>query len=107
VDGHLSGGTLRQRFTGNDGERRSCHLHRAREPPASDQTITIKATSVSDTARSGSANIAFAAIHVSIDPPEAMVDAGSSQVLTASVENDGTDGGVTWRLRPSPAAAPG
>ena len=72
--------------------------------PASDQTITIKATSVSDTARSGSANIAFAAIHVSIDPPEATVDAGSSQVFTASVENDSTDGGVTWAMTPESGA---
>ena len=72
--------------------------------PANDQTITIKATSLSDTARSGSANIAFAAIHVSIDPPEAMVDAGSSQVFTANVENDSTDGGVTWAITPESGA---
>lgn len=72
--------------------------------PASDQTITIKATSVSDTARSGSADIAFAAIHVNIDPPDAIVDAGSKQVLSASVENDATDGGVTWTMTPESGA---
>ena len=72
--------------------------------PASDQTITIKATSLSDTARSGSANIEFAAIHVSIRPRDAIIDAGSKRVLTANVENDGTDGGVTWAITPESGA---
>jgi len=72
--------------------------------PASDTTITITATSVSDNKRSGATRITFAAIAISLDPPEAVVDAGTTQTMTASVGNDSAQAGVTWAMKPASGA---
>ena len=72
--------------------------------PASDLTITIRATSVSDSARSGSTTISLSSIFVSVDPPSAMVDAGTTQAISATVENDVAHKGVTWAIAPESGA---
>jgi dienelactone hydrolase len=72
--------------------------------PPSDKSIAIKATSVSDKARSGTAAITLAAILVSVDPPESAIDALKTQVINATVENDMANAGVTWAIDPESGA---
>jgi hypothetical protein len=102
------GGTLAAAFTARQrtGERRSRHLHRPGKPPGQrpdhhDQSHVI----IRYRRGSGSANIACAAIHVSIDPAGSNVECRiKSGVHRANVENDSTDGGVTWAITPESGA---
>jgi predicted dienelactone hydrolase len=73
-------------------------------PPASDVTVTITATSVTDVTRSGAATITLPSPAVSIDPSTATLDAGGTQTLTASVLNDPGKAGVTWTISPASGA---
>ena len=72
--------------------------------PASDVTVTITATSVTDSTRSAAATITLPAPTVSVDPSTATLDAGSMQALTASVQNDPAQKGVTWTISPDSGA---
>ena len=57
-------------------------------PPASDVTITVKATSVADGSKSGSSTITFSAITVSVSQATAIVQAGQTLQISGSANND-------------------
>ena len=65
-------------------------------------TVTIKATSVADATKSGSASITVMAapppISVSVNPTSASVLISTTSNFTASVQNDSANKGVTWAL---------
>jgi dienelactone hydrolase len=73
-------------------------------PPPSDVAVTITATSVSNATASGTATVTLPASVVSISPGAATVPAGSSQVLTATVQYDPAQTGVSWSISPSSGA---
>ncbi len=73
-------------------------------PPASDLTVTITATSVTDASKSGSASVTVAAITVFVSPFRATVQAGSTQSFTATVSFDPSNSGVTWSISPTSGA---
>ena len=73
-------------------------------PPPSDVAVTITATSVSNATVSGTATVTVPASVVSISPGTATVPAGSSQVLSATVQNDPAQTGVSWSISPPSGA---
>jgi predicted dienelactone hydrolase len=73
-------------------------------PPASDVTVTLSATSVTDTTKSADATITFPAARVSVTPPKATVDAGSTQLITATVQYDPASSAVVWTISPASGA---
>ena len=73
-------------------------------PPAGDVTATITATSLDDGSKSDSATITVSAFVVTIEPAGATVEAGSSQTLTAEVQHDPSQAGVTWTISPESGA---
>src|SRR5215469_578670 len=66
--------------------------------PASDLVVTLKATSVANTAKSISATIKVPAITVSVSSPSANVQIGHTLTFSATVNNDPSNGGVSWAL---------
>jgi hypothetical protein len=72
-------------------------------PPTSNLTVTITATSVTDTTKSNSAAITVPAITISVAPPTATVAAGTTQQFTATVTNT-SNTAVTWKLTQGGAA---
>ncbi len=73
--------------------------------PASDLTVTVRATSAADTSRSGSATVTVPAITVSIDPTSVTVQAGGMGVpFSANANNDPSGQGVTWTISPASGA---
>jgi hypothetical protein len=70
--------------------------------PATAQTVTVTATSVQDTTKSGSTAVtitAGSAIVVTVSPTTANVATGGvTQSFTAKVQNDSENQGVTWTL---------
>jgi len=73
-------------------------------PPASDATITVKATSVADGSKSGSATITFSAITVSVSQTTAIVQAGQTLLISGSANNDPSGQGVSWSISPTSGA---
>ncbi len=73
-------------------------------PPASDVTITVKATSVADGSKSGSASITFSAITVSVSQTTAVVQAGQTLQISGSANNDPSGQGVSWSISPTSGA---
>jgi predicted dienelactone hydrolase len=73
-------------------------------PPASDVTVIVTATSMTDATRSGGANITLLGPAVFVDPSTATLDAGGTQTLTASVIDDSGRMGVTWVISPTSGA---
>jgi hypothetical protein len=73
-------------------------------PPASDLTVTLTATSVADTTKTGSATITVPAISVSVLPAIVTVAEDTSQPFTGTVTGDPSNKGVTWTLTQSGAA---
>src|SRR5882762_10199316 len=62
-------------------------------------SVTITATSVTDHARSASATVTITSlIVVSLTPTAARVDVNAPQQLTATLTNNPSNAGVTWRL---------
>ena len=64
-------------------------------------SVTLTATSVTDTTKSSTAPITLAALaglSVSVSPSTATVSEGSSQKFAATVQNDPGNKGVTWTL---------
>jgi hypothetical protein len=64
-------------------------------------SVTLTATSVTDTTKSSTAPITLTApagLSVSVTPSTATVSEGSSQKFTATVQNDPGNKGVTWTL---------
>jgi dienelactone hydrolase len=75
-------------------------------PPASDLTVTVKASSVADASKSGSASITVSAISVSVSPTTAtvLVGAGNIVQMNANVNNDPLNQGVSWTISPASQA---
>jgi hypothetical protein len=67
-------------------------------PPAGNMVVTVTAASVTNPAATGSVTITIIGITVSIAPPSA-VDSAGTEPLTATVNNDPSNGGVTWSLQ--------
>ena len=69
-------------------------------PPSAGLTVTIIATSVTDTSKSASATITVIVptITVSVAPNSATVPAGKTAQFTATVTNDSANQGVTWTV---------
>jgi hypothetical protein len=68
-------------------------------PPAGNLVVTITAASVTNAAVSGSTTVTIIGITISIAPPSASVDSAGTQSFTATVNNDPSNGGVTWSLQ--------
>ena len=66
--------------------------------PASDLSVTLTATSVSDTTKSQAAMITVPTITVSVTPTSAQVVINSTAMFTPTVNNDSFGNGVTWTL---------
>ncbi len=72
--------------------------------PAADLQVTLKSTSVADTTKTATATITVPAITVSVSPNPASVQINHVTQFTASVNNDPSNGGVTWALSQNGAA---
>jgi dienelactone hydrolase len=73
-------------------------------PPNSDLTVTLTATSVTDTTKSANVSITVPSITISVSPATATVDAtGTVPNIVATVGNDPSGKGVTWGVSCSPA----
>jgi len=72
-------------------------------PVSTQQTVTLTATSIKNTARSGTATITVPVtpLTVTVAPTSASMSAGQAQNFTAVVINDVGSAGVTWSLSPS------
>src|SRR5690348_11116141 len=73
-------------------------------PPANDVPVTITATSIADTTKSGQAGITFAAIQVSATATPDSVEATGTAQVSATVSYDPSDQGVTWAISPTSGA---
>ena len=73
-------------------------------PPASELSVTLKATSVVDATKSAIVAVSVPAIRVSVAPTSANVQAGTKAQFTATVTNDAANKGLIWTV--SCAAAP-
>jgi dienelactone hydrolase len=76
-------------------------------PPANDVTVTITATSASDSTKTGSTTVTFAAIVVTLTVPNTAVEAGTTFPVTATVDNDPANKGVSvssWTTTPATGA---
>jgi pimeloyl-ACP methyl ester carboxylesterase len=67
-------------------------------PPASDLTVTLKATAVADPSKSASAIITVPALSVSVSPTSATVQVAGSLQINGSVNNDAGAGSISWTL---------
>jgi len=69
----------------------------------SDETATVTAKSVADPTRKTDYTVNLVAIVVSVSPDNApdIVVANSGLTLTATVQNDASNGGVTWAISPA------
>ena len=76
-------------------------------PPASDLIVTVKATSVADGSKFGSAPVTISAITLSVSPARATVQAvaGNTVPMNVSVGNDPSNQGVKFTISPSSQAA--
>src|SRR5260370_14999587 len=75
-------------------------------PPASDLKVTLTATSVADGTKTASVIITVpAGITVSVAPATATVQPGATAQLTATVNNDAANAGVTWNVSCTPAVS--
>lgn len=68
-------------------------------PPGGDMIVTITAASISNPSATGSTTLTIIGITVSIAPASATVDSAGTAPLTATVNNDSNNGGVTWSLQ--------
>jgi dienelactone hydrolase len=76
-------------------------------PPPNDLTVTVKATSLADGSKSGSATVTISAITLSVSPTTATVQgvAGNTVPMNVGVNNDPSNQGVTFTISPSSQAA--
>jgi hypothetical protein len=68
-------------------------------PSVGDLTVTINAASVTNSAASNSVSVTILGITVSITQAPATVDSAGTQSFAATVNNDPSNGGVTWSLQ--------
>lgn len=73
-------------------------------PPSSDLMVTITATSATDPAKSASVNVDLAVISVSVTASVGTVSAGGTSLITAVVNSDTSNKGVTWSISPASGA---
>jgi predicted dienelactone hydrolase len=66
--------------------------------PLGDLTVTITATSLSNTAAFASATATVPGIRVTVEPQSVEVPVGTTAEFTATVINDPADAGVTWSV---------
>lgn len=67
--------------------------------PASDLGVTVTATSVTDTTKSGTASITVPSIHVSaVSPPTALVPLSATEAFVATITYDPSNQGINWAL---------
>ena len=71
-------------------------------PPANDLQVTITATSVADSPARGSASVTVPAIVVNTLPSSLTVPGNTTAQVTATVDNDLANRGVTWTVSCSP-----
>ena len=77
-------------------------------PPASDLTVNITATSVSNTAASNTATVTVSAVKVSLTPVSALLPLNTALEFNATVANDPANKGMAWTLSQSgTACSPG
>jgi hypothetical protein len=99
---------LAERFT---TDLRCCQqgqrLHTISNGQYCDSTVTVKATSVANTSKSGSATITVSAITMSVSLSTATVQVGAGNLvqMSAIVNNDPSNQGVSWTISPSSQAA--
>jgi dienelactone hydrolase len=67
-------------------------------PPASDLTVTLRASAAADPSKSASATIIIPALSVSVAPSSATVQVATSLDINGSVSNDAGAGTVNWTL---------
>ena len=67
-------------------------------PPANDLSVTLTATSASDSTKSAASTITVPSVAVNITPTTASVTSGGKQQFTTTVIGDSSNGGVTWSL---------
>jgi predicted dienelactone hydrolase len=72
--------------------------------PESDLPVTLNATSVFNTAVTGSALITVPAITISLSAPSALIPVNIAQTFTSTIANDPTNAGVNWTLTQNSAA---
>jgi dienelactone hydrolase len=82
----------------SDATNTSVTYNAPASPPASNLTVTLTATSVADSSKTGSATITVPAISVSVSPGSALMPVNATQQYTATVRNDPANKGVTWTL---------
>ena len=75
-------------------------------PPPNDLTVTVKATSLADGSKSGSATVTISALTLSVSPTTATVQAltGNSVPMHVSVNNDPSSQGVKFTISPASQA---
>ena len=73
-------------------------------PPASDLTVTLKATSVADPTKSTSATITVPALSVSLSTTSSTVQVAAMFAINGTVNNDPTGGNLNWSLLENGAA---
>lgn len=73
-------------------------------PPANDVPVTITAASVADPTKSSQVSITFAAVSVSVTATPDSVEATGTAQVSATVNNDSSNQGVTWSISPSTGA---
>ncbi len=78
----------------------STGLYTAPASVASEQTITVTATSVADTSKAASGTVTLKPVIVTVTPPVITMNAGQSQAFTATVTNS-SNTGVTWSISPA------
>lgn len=72
--------------------------------PASNLSVTVKATSVTDQSKSSTATITVPSVAVSVSPPTATVTGLATTHFTATVLGDSTNKGVSWTISCSDTA---
>jgi len=73
-------------------------------PPASDLTVTVTATSLTDSTKTAVVTITVPSVTIAVSPATATVDAmGTVPNIVATVGNDPSGIGVTWAVSCSPA----
>lgn len=86
------GGTL------SDATNTSVTYHAPADAPVSNLTVTLTATSLADSSKSGSANIIVPAISVAVSPGSALMPVNTTQDFTATVHFEPSNKGATWAL---------
>ena len=99
-------GTVSQ-SAGGSGTSLSAIYTAPSTPPTSDLAVTVQASSVADSSKSGSVTVTVSAITLSVSPTTTTLQSGpgNSVLIAPEVSNDPSNQGVTWSM--SPKSGPG